>query len=377
MFILDRPIVLNQMENKMNEQTKELKGKIVNCNEIVKVLQESEEKYRTIVHAMNDIIFIFDENNYFTQCFTANRDLLYKASKDFIGRTHQAVMPPNVNKLFEKAAKSVRKTKTNEKYEYFLNINKNKYWFLANMDINEDGKSLVVIITDITKLKKTEQKLKKSEKQLQRLTEHLHCVREKERIGIANEIHDDLGQYLTGLRMDLSWLNTKIPKDNDTLPEKVNSMLNNIDLIIQKVQTISRSLRPDLLDNLNLLAAIKWHSENFEKPTGIKCHIISDLTDLNIEPKRSTMLYRIFQEALTNVARHSKASEVNISLTMIKNSIKLEISDNGLGITVEQINSVESLGIRSMKERAKSFKSKFQIKGKLNEGTKIAVTVKL
>lgn len=217
---------------------------------------------------------------------------------------------------------------------------------------------------------------KQIEKQLRHLSARLQSVREEERTRIAREIHDELGQQLTGIKMDLSWIYKKIeveqPKE---IGDKVTALLKLIDDTIKTVRKISTELRPGILDDLGLIAAIEWQCSEFEKRNGIKCTFTTGLDDLDFGTNISTEVFRIVQETLTNIVRHSNATSVDIKMKLNEGTIMMEISDNGKGITVDEINNTKSLGLLGMGERAKILGGKFSIKGKPGKGTAVTLQV--
>jgi len=228
---------------------------------------------------------------------------------------------------------------------------------------------------EIAERVRTEEKLKKSYDQLHSLAVHLQSIREEERKQIAREIHDVLGQMLTALKMDLSMLGKGFPPDRKALINKITPMSDLVDAIIQTVKKIAMELRPGLLDDLGLAAAIEWQAEEFEKRTGISCEITTDPKNIVLDQERSTVIFRIFQEALTNVVRHSGATRVKIHLKKNADMISLIIEDNGQGITKEQMSKAGSFGILGMKERVSPWGGNVDVKGVKNVGTTVAVTV--
>jgi signal transduction histidine kinase len=182
-------------------------------------------------------------------------------------------------------------------------------------------------------------------------------IREEERTRIAREIHDELGQELTSLKMDLFWIKNRLQKkavNNETQPmiQKISGMLTLIDETINTIRQIATELRPSILDTLGLIPAIDWLAKDFQNRSGIDCLFETHLNDPAIAPAVSTALFRICQEALTNVARHADATSVVISLAVTGDFIELSIQDNGKGILPEMIDDARSLGLLGMKERA-------------------------
>ncbi|MBI4389568.1 MAG: GAF domain-containing protein [Nitrospinae bacterium] len=215
-----------------------------------------------------------------------------------------------------------------------------------------------------------------SREQLRRLYHRLELVREEERTRIAREVHDELGQVLTTIKLELSLLDKKIDSEaNNGLRERTGLMLSLVDTTIQTIKKISSDLRPPILDVLGLSEAIEWQGQEFQKRTGINFEFASFPGEINLDPGRATTLFRIFQETLTNVARHAMASELYVSLTDQDDIVILEIRDNGIGITPSQISDPRSLGILGMRERALVWGGQVDIVGEEDRGT--AVTIKI
>ena len=217
--------------------------------------------------------------------------------------------------------------------------------------------------------------LQDSREQLRNLSVYLQSVREQERTNIAREIHDELAQALTALKMDVSWLDHRLPRDPGSLIEKTKSMSNLIDSTIQTVKRISAELRPGILDDLGLVAALEWQAEEFQNRTGIICHITADPQDLTVDQDRSTAIFRIFQETLTNVTRHARATRVAVSLKERGGRLTLRVRDNGTGITEEQIANSQSFGLIGIRERVHPWGGKVSIKGIQGKGTTVIVSV--
>jgi len=235
-------------------------------------------------------------------------------------------------------------------------------------------KSLISLL-DITETKKTSEELKISQEQLRNLHKHSQDVRERERTRIAREIHDELGQVLTALKMDLSYLAKKLPPDPASLSTKVDHMLTFVDMTIQSVKRITMDLRPGLLDHLGLVAAMEWQAGEFQNRTGIRCSLTVEPDDIILRPDQATSVFRIFQEALTNVARHAQATKVRTSLITKGSIFEMTVGDNGIGITEEQIQSAKSYGLMGIKERAYFCGGKAGISGKKGKGTTVVISI--
>ncbi len=233
------------------------------------------------------------------------------------------------------------------------------------------------LYAEIRQRRRTEQELMRSREELRQLSAHLESAREEERKWIAREIHDELGQQLSALKMNVNWLEKQFPKDAAQLWEKTRAMSDIISTTIQKVREISQKLRPSILDNLGFTAAISWQAGEFEKNSGIRCDVNIESDDIVLEDERSSALFRIFQEALTNIFRHSKASRVYIELSKDAQNVYLTIEDNGIGISDEKIQGSNSFGLLGIRERVLFLNGEVSIKGVKGEGTRISVRVPL
>jgi signal transduction histidine kinase len=231
---------------------------------------------------------------------------------------------------------------------------------------------------DITERKLAEEALKASREQLQALTAYLQNVREDERTQIAREIHDELGQGLTGLKMDISWLKNKLHNVKDmpqSIKEKIDSLLILTNTTIQSTRELVLKLRPSVLDDLGLIAALKWQARVFEERSGNRCTLMHKFDEQVVSRERATMLFRILQECLTNVARHAGATEVEIDVMQTGAEITMKIHDNGNGITDQAINDPTSFGLIGMRERVRLFKGDLSIAGSPERGTTVLVGI--
>lgn len=231
------------------------------------------------------------------------------------------------------------------------------------------------LTAELAERKRVEEKLRKSYEQLHQFAVHLQSSREEERLRIAREIHDELGQALTGLKFDISWIGKKLPEGTEELQDKTRSMAKLIDGTIQMVRRISSELRPGVLDRLGLAAAIEWQVQEFQSRTGIKCTLSPDFEGLKLDRDRAMAIFRIFQEALTNVARHANATTVDVSLCLESGNLMLEVRDNGEGIPESALFDPKSLGLLGMKERALAFGGRVNIVGNPGNGTRVIMVI--
>ena len=218
-----------------------------------------------------------------------------------------------------------------------------------------------------------EMELKRSQELFRNLSTHLQVVREEERTRIARKIHDDMGQALTALKIDLTWLNKKLTDDQPLIREKLQSMVTLINETIETVHNLSEDLRPGILDDFGLSAAIEWQAEEFQKRTGIECRINLASDESNLSKEKSTNLFRIVQESLTNVIRHANATKVEINLSEKDGRLLLEVADNGKGITKAAVTNPKSFGLIGIKERVHSLGGEVDISGTPNAGTRLKV----
>ncbi|MBN2134864.1 MAG: PAS domain S-box protein [Acidobacteria bacterium] len=346
-------------------------------------VKESEEKYRSLFDNMvsafsyHKILFDADNNPVGSVILEVN-----DAWEKIIGLKRQAVIGKSVKDLCTDIVDRdfdwdgvVRKVVLNgEKIKFDYYNQSRDQWFSYSCYSPKKG-SLAVIFEDITERKKAQSDLERSQEQLRNLTAYLREVREEERTRISREIHDELGQLLTALKIDLSLLGSKLKKDQDPLKEQVKSMSNSIETAVETVQRIARDLRPGLLDELGLVAAIEWETEKFGERTGIACKVSLELEDHGLDRNFSTNVFRIFQEALTNVVRHAGASELKIGLKEVDNELIFQVVDNGRGIPVEKIWDSHSFGLMGIRERARFLGGKAEISCIRNKGTSVIVAI--
>jgi two-component system sensor histidine kinase UhpB len=239
-----------------------------------------------------------------------------------------------------------------------------------------EGRDIRLVLShDITQKIEAEKKLKQSLGQIRMLTGHLQEVREEERKNIARDIHDELGQQLTILKMDVAWIIKKLQNPDEILIAQLKGLLDTIDGTMKSVRRMCSELRPALLDDLGLIAAMEWQAREFEKNTGIIVELTLPAEALMLVPEIKTGLFRIFQESLTNVARHAQAREVKVNLQEEDKSLVLNIGDNGKGFDTSILNEKSTLGILGMEERSLMMGGKYVIESEPGKGTTVKVTV--
>ena len=207
------------------------------------------------------------------------------------------------------------------------------------------------------------------------LFNHLQFAIEEERKRIAREIHDELGQQLSLLRLELGLMEDQIPAAQKELRKESHSLTKLIDASIRSVQKISSDLRPTLLDNLGIGAAVEWQTKEFQKRTKIICEVTIEPPEIKLDQERTTALFRILQEALTNIVRHARATKVIVSLILGDHAVTLRVQDNGIGITPQHLTDARSFGLMGMRERIYPWGGNVEIHGEAGKGTEVMINI--
>ncbi len=245
----------------------------------------------------------------------------------------------------------------------------------------EERRARLELIEDVTERNRTAQKIRKSEDQLRLMGERLRSAREEERTRISRHLHDALGQDLTALRMTSEWMLKRLAlisasEAGAAIETRVHSSLKLIDEMIATVQKIATDLRPGVLD-YGIGAAIEWFVQEFQSRSEIDCTVVVPDLEETLDPVRATEMYRIFQEAITNVARHSSATKLDVDLRWEEGHLLLRVNDNGRGITAEQLASREAIGLLGMRERASLIGASVSFTGRAEGGTSVCLDVPL
>lgn len=226
---------------------------------------------------------------------------------------------------------------------------------------------------EISERKRAEENVRASREELRNLSTHLQSVREEERQGMAREIHDELGQALSSLKLELALIREELVASPGVAARRIQSMSEVCDATIKSVKRIITELRPRLLDDLGLTAAIEWQAGEFRQHTGIPCSLTIVPDEITLDPERSTAIFRIFQETLTNISRHAHASRVTVQFRLDDSGVYLHVSDDGVGIREEQIGDSRSFGLLGMRERAHYWGGSVTIQRAPKRGTLVSV----
>jgi two-component system sensor histidine kinase UhpB len=353
---------------------------------VEQALRKSERQLREILEKIQLVSVIFDRNGVLMFCNDFLLNLTGLRREEVIGRNWFETFVPRdqrdlIGFTFREMSKKAA-TPPHIEYEIETRLGQRRTISWSNTLLRDTNGTIIGITgigEDVTERRQSERKLVNSYEQSRALSARLQLVREEERIRIAREIHDVLGQALTGLRMDVWWLAKRISESEDIerskILRKLESMSTLINGTIPSVRKLATDLRPGVLDDLGLLAAIEWQAREFEERTGISCNCTFDVEDVEWDPDRATAVFRIFQEILTNVARHANANKVGITMKESVGSIVLEVTDDGRGIKEREVSGNQSLGLLGMRERALLFGGEVRIDRGDRKGTIVTVRI--
>ncbi|MHC9543112.1 MAG: PAS domain S-box protein [Vulcanimicrobiota bacterium] len=344
-------------------------------------LNESESKFRRLIENIKEGIWVVDREMNTTFVNQRMETLLGWTVEEMMGRNLMEFMDGQARevcvKLFERRRQGIAEQHDLE----FMRKDGQRIYALMETTplIDEEGEfaGAVAGLTDITARKMAEDNLRKSREELRLLSSHLQKVREEERTSMAREIHDELGQVLTSLKLDLSWLLGRIQDRDKELLSRTADMQIDINSAIDTVHTIITRLRPVILDDFGLMAALIWLVGEFQSHSGISCDFSFSSEEIVLPDECSTALFRICQESLTNVARHSDATGVKVTLRESDDNVILAIEDNGKGITEISSSRLSSLGLLGMRERAFALGGRVTFESGEGNGTKVEATFPL
>lgn len=345
-----------------------------------KALRESEEKYRDLYDTAPDMYHSINSQGIIIDCNTTEAAMLGYTKEEIIGRPVADFLTWDSQKIYEKEFSTLTEHRALFGLEReFVRKDRSTFTASLNVFIELDAQGRLArtktIGRDITEQKRVEEALRNSQEELRSLSAHIQSAREEERGHIAREIHDELGQVLSKLKLDLAWLKKRFSDDQKPLREKTDIMSGLVDSTIRTVQRISSALRPGVLDYLGLAAAIEWQAQEFRDQTGIDFSVAVP-PDMTVPDQDvATAVFRIFQETLTNVIRHAQATQVEVRLEKDDAAVRLEVRDNGKGIPDEKMASHASFGLIGMKERARFLGGTMTIESFPEKGTTIILNI--
>jgi PAS domain S-box-containing protein len=343
-----------------------------------KALQENEEKFRILTETTSSAIFIYQGKKFvylnpYTEIMTGY------SKEELMGMEIWDIIHPDFRG--EAMKTGIARLKGNSvpgRYSFkIITKDGSERWidFSAGTITFKNKPAVIGTAFDITEMKKAEESLNESRERYRQLVLHMQTLRESERAAIAREMHDELGQLLTSLKMNLSIIKKDINenqiKDLNAIVGELDSMSGLIDRAVKGVRKMITELRPEVLDKLGLVPAIEWLVENFKKTSKIDCSYKYSHESIQLDSEKELVIFRIIQEALTNIGRHSKATKVNVSLIKEGNSVSLTIKDNGIGFDNKALEDKKTFGLMGMQERAASIGASFNIESKKGKGTVI------
>lgn len=348
-----------------------------------RALHEANERYHQTVDSVMDAIVAINESQAIILFNpAAERMFLYKAA-EVLGKPLTALIPERMHASHDKHV---------DKFTFQEGGFRTMGPQLEIMGRRADGTEfpiestishtfiggkhqLTAVLRDVTDRRRAEHELREMNQQLRGLSASLQDVREQERARIAHELHDELGQQLTGLKLDLSWLSTRTKEGRAVTPDKVDEMRHMLDAAIASVRRLSTELRPLILDDLGFGAAVAWQTREFAKRTGLEIALNLRAESLVTDNALATALFRIVQESLTNIVRHAYATRVEIALLTDGKSLRLTVEDDGRGM--ENHANPDGFGLVSMRERANALGGSFHITSHPGRGTTIEVAFPL
>src|SRR3972149_5265729 len=303
------------------------------------------------------ILFVEDDSGY------------VRLIKEMLKEYNRALFEPtHVTKL----AGAIKHLKTETFDVVLLDLNLPDSWGFETFEkLRAESPSItIVVLTGMT-----DEDLEKSRQKFRNLSAHLQDLREAERKYIAAELHDELGGLFTAIKMELSLMTSNTSGNQEKLRRAGESLVKLADTGIETVRRISMELRPEILDHLGLISAIQWYMSEFQKRARIRCKCLLSKEDIQMNKNRTTAVFRILQEAMTNVARHSEATKVTVEVKKDEDTMIMKIEDNGKGINEEKINDPFSFGLLGMQERTLYLGGELKISGTPNKGTRVMATI--
>lgn len=375
-WIQDRGMAMHRDENNRATRCIGTHRDITQRKNTEHELLESQQYTSSILTAIPDLIFVMNGEGVFLDFKSGTTLDLYTGPENFSNKNVREVLPTEVASRIIDAIRLVLKANKAETIEYDLNINESIKNFECHV-LPFSAEKVIVMVRNITDRKKSELQLLESQTELKRFAAHLQNIREEERVSLAREIHDELGQILVAVKMELGML---MKKNQSLKCEESIGMTKNlvylqslVDQTIKTARKIMTDLRPEVLDILGVVDAIRQHTLKFESHYHIKTVFNTETDQLDLTREQSVALFRIVQEALTNVVKHAKATEVHVLIGLSDNGYYLEISDNGKGFDSCSPKRSDSYGMLGMKERAYLINANLHIESIPEKGTTIRV----
>lgn len=372
----------------LEQRLKKLEKEVLMRKQAEESPMYSEWKYRNLAESLSELVYCANPENLVATYVNRSIERIYGYTpEEWLAEPSlwaNTVYPDDRDRVFSLFDVAINKREDTVIEYRIVRKDGSIRWVLDCFSWEKDHKGNIVslngVMSDITEkkmseeeLKKSHEQIKKSREQLRRLSSHLQSISEEDRKVLAREVHDELGQSLTALKIDLSLIKNKVPGEISS----IEKMIRLVERTLRSTKRIVKELRPELLNELGLAAAIEAYLTDFQNRSGIKCQVLSRYQEEDLKSNISITLFRIVQEALTNVLRHSGASQLRVQLYKKSTHLILKISDNGKGIDKNNIGSANSVGIIGMRERVNLLSGNFMIKGMRGIGTAISISIPL
>jgi hypothetical protein len=344
--------------------------------------QDTQQQQRALLDNIPDMAWLKDRECRYLAVNTAYLEILHIPEQAVLGKRPDEIWPAEIAEVYLRTDRAVLKSGRRRRYEETRpDASGTPRWFETIKSPIRDKAGRIIgtvgISRDISERKAAESEVIKSRTQLRELSNYLQSVREAERARISRELHDELGQTLTALKMELGWLKDRLPADPAMLRTRVDRLMQIVDHSVTDLQRIASDLRPMILDELGLASAIQWLVQNFSERSALAIALSFEQTGLVYSREVSTAAFRIVQEALTNIARHSGATSARITARHSGDELQLEISDDGRGMDVARSRRDQHLGLVGMSERAHMLGGSMEIDSAPGRGTRISVRLPL
>ena len=346
-------------------------------------LHDIEARVSSIVESAMDALITVDESQHIV-LFNAAAEALFGCPREqAIGATLARFIPERFRTEHEHHIRRFGETRTlsrrmgGQRIVMGLRSNGEEFPIDASISqIEESGRKFyTVILRDVTERVRAEQALRRSKEELRELASVAHSAREQEKSRIARELHDELAQALTALKMDVAWCSDQLPSGQKALSDKLAAMQSMLDGTVAATRRIAADLRPLMLDDLGLVPAAEWLVQSFIERTGIHCQLAIGAPDLQLGDPHASAVFRILQESLTNAGRHAQASLVEVTLDRSNGAVSLTVRDNGRGFSTEEPRKPHSYGLMGLRERAYLLGGEVRIESEPGRGTIVEVRI--
>ncbi len=368
-----------QRTAQLSRVVEELQREMHEREQAVKAQKVSESRFRAVFDTALDSVFIKDRELRYTEVNAAMERLFQRPASELVGKSDYELFGEEARNMLKAEDEIVLGGKILDRESTKAVSGVSHVFHVIKVPMRDSSGTIVGICgiaRDITQRKAGEEELRESRARLRLLTASLESNREEESKRISREIHDELGQNLTAAKYEVASLRQAIPRDHPELESRLDSLNRRLDSVTEDVKRIARNLRPPLLDHFGLEAALEFLAGDFQQRTGIQCKCQLGVSSNPIAEPTATSVFRMCQEALTNVARHAKASLVELSLHCDHDQLVVQIKDDGRGITAEELRK-PTLGLLGMEERARRLGGQFQIGPAGVKGTKVDIVIPL